>query len=174
MRTVLYGAACSLDGYIAGESDEVDWLAWSRDVERISREVWDATDVVLMGRRTYEVAVRGGIIAYPGVHNYVFSRTLQLEEDIPNLTIVRADAPAFVRELKQQPGKDICVMGGGKLARSLFAAQLIDEVGLNVHPILLGGGIAMFPPPGRRSSWQLSEARPLQGDCFYLRYRAAK
>jgi dihydrofolate reductase len=171
---VLYGAACSLDGFIAGQDDEVDWLHWSSEVAEISNQVLGATDVVLMGRRTYEVALRAGTSAYPNVHNYVFSQSYTSERNIPNLTVVREDAGEFVRELKQRDGRNICVLGGGELARSLFQEGLIDEVGLNVHPVLLGGGIPMFPAGGYRHSLALTEARPLQGGCFYLRYRVNK
>jgi dihydrofolate reductase len=171
MRNVLYGAACSLDGFIAGEHDEVDWLHWSDDVARISGEVWSATDTVLMGRRTYEVAVQNGMNAYPGVDNIVFSRTLTLSKAVPNLTIVRDDAAPFVADLKAREGRGICVMGGGRLARSLLAARLIDELGVNIHPILLGRGIPMFPAGDYRTRLTLTDSRPLKGGCFYARYQ---
>lgn len=174
MRTVLYGAACSLDGFIAGEHDEVDWLRWSEDVAQISGEVWSVTDTVLMGRRTYEVAVQNGMEAYPGVQNIVFSRTLTLSKNIPDLTIVRDDAAEFVRNLKRQDGRAICVMGGGQLAHSLFAARLIDEVGLNIHPLLLGQGIPMFPSGDYRTRLALTESRMIEGGCFYARYRVTE
>ena len=171
MRKVLYGAACSLDGFIASRNDEVDWLQWSSDVTAISNDVWKTTDTVLMGRRTWEIARQKGTVAYPGVQNFVFARAPAIEYDIPNLTVVRSDAPAFVRDLKEQTGRDICVIGGGVLARSLFTDGLIDEVGLNVHPILLGDGIPMFSPGDYCANLELIESRPLQYDCFYLRYR---
>ena len=47
MRKVLYGAACSLDGFIASRNDKVDWLQWSSDVTTISNDVWKTTDTVL-------------------------------------------------------------------------------------------------------------------------------
>jgi dihydrofolate reductase len=174
MPTVLYGAACSLDGFIAGEDDEVDWLRWSDDVARISGEVWSTTDTVLMGRRTYEVAVQNGIDAYPGVQNVVFSRTLTLATPVPDLTIVREDAAHFVRDLKERAGRGICVMGGGQLAHSLFAARLIDEVGLNIHPVLLGGGIPMFPAGEYRARLTLTDSRSIKHGCFYARYRVTE
>jgi dihydrofolate reductase len=174
VRKVLYGAACSLDGFIAGENDEVEWLQWSNDVAVIANAVWSTTDAVLMGRRTYDVAVRNGVAAYAGVHNYVFSRALKQEREIPGLTVVSEDAALFVRELKRQPGRDICVMGGGRLASSLLAAGLIDEIGLNVHPILLGNGIRMFPAGFPRASLELCESRPMQGECYYMRYRVSR
>ena len=170
MRTVIYGAACSLDGFIAGEQDEVDWLHWSSDVAQISNEVMSTTDAVLMGRRTYEAALRSGSSAYPGMDNYVFSRSFVPQQEVPNLVVVREDVRSFVKGLKQKSGRDICVLGGGQLARSLLEDNLIDEVGLNVHPILLGRGIPMFPAGAYRHSLELIEARPLAGGCFLLRY----
>jgi dihydrofolate reductase len=171
MRSVLYGAACSLDGFIAGDNDEVEWLHWSDDVARISGEVWSTTDTVLMGRRTYEIAVQNGMDAYPGVQNIVFSRTLALSKPIPDLTIVRDDAAGFVRDLKEQEGRGICVMGGGRLAGSLLAAGLIDEVGVNIHPVLLGTGIPLFPAGDYRAHLTLTDSRPIKRGCFYARYR---
>ena len=68
------------------------------------------------------------IAGCPGVKTYVFSRTMRESPD-PNVAIIASDAADFVRGLKSQKGKGTCVMGGGELARSLFEAHLIDEVG---------------------------------------------
>lgn len=96
MRNVLYGAACSLDGFIAGPDDGVEWLHWSGDVAAISNDVWSSTDTVIMGRRTWEIARQNGTEAYPGVQNYVFARTGRIKSSKPNLTVISTDAPAFV------------------------------------------------------------------------------
>jgi dihydrofolate reductase len=87
--------------------------------------------------------------------------------------LVREDAIGFVRALKAEPGGDIILMGGGELAAALLEAGLVDEVGLNVHPVLLGGGVPMFAPFGRRVALDLVEARPIAKDCVLLRYRQA-
>ena len=169
MRTVLYGAACSLDGFIAGPSDEVDFLLWSDDVAAISSEVFQSIDTVIMGRKTYVAAVRLGTRSYPGVRNIVFSRTLA-QSDAPEVEVVADDAVSFVTALVAQPGKGICVMGGGELAGALFSAGLIDEVGLNIQPVLLGSGIPMFTRIDKRISLELIDSRKLEGDCMYVRY----
>jgi dihydrofolate reductase len=83
---------------------------------------------------------------------------------------VSADAGAFVRDLKRRPGRGICVMGGGELARSLFAAGVIDEVGLNVHPVLLGAGVPLFHDAGR-IPLELIESRVIAGGCVLSTYR---
>ncbi|MGZ8350733.1 MAG: dihydrofolate reductase family protein [Allosphingosinicella sp.] len=60
MRKVTYGGAMSLDGIIADPGETMDWLLWSDDARRISGDSWKGVDTILMGRKTYEFAVRGG------------------------------------------------------------------------------------------------------------------
>jgi dihydrofolate reductase len=64
--------------------------------------------------------------------------------DHPQLKVIREDPAALVKQLKQQPGKPIYLCGGGKLARTLLDAQLIDEVILKINPVLYGAGIPLF------------------------------
>ena len=172
-RLVTYGAACSLDGFIARRGGGVDWLHFSQDVQKIMSEYWASIDTVLMGRKTWEVAAASDGGGSPGgpVRSYVFSRTLS-PADVRGAEVVSRDAGAFVRRLKAQPGKNICVMGGGELARSLLAEGVIDEVGLNVHPILLGSGVPLFRDPGREVPLDLVECRRIDGGCVVLTYSA--
>ncbi|HEX8243307.1 MAG TPA: dihydrofolate reductase family protein [Longimicrobium sp.] len=175
MRTVTYGAACSLDHYIARDDGGVDWLHWSDDVARIMGDFWKTIDTLLMGRKTYEVAVGNGSAESPvsGMKSYVFSRTLP-GPLAGGMELVRGDAVEFVRELKRQPGKGICVMGGGEFAQSLFEADLIDEVGANVHPVLLGSGVPLFQPMTRQVDLELIDNRTMDGGCAYLLYRVKR
>jgi dihydrofolate reductase len=173
MRTVTYGAACSLDGFIARLDHSVDWLRWSKDVSAITGRFWKTIDTVLMGRKTFEVAAKSGGGAYPGVKNYVFSRTLQTIDN-PKVDLIRDDAATFVARLKKQRGRNICVMGGGELASALFNADLIDEVGLNVHPVLLGAGIPMFPRIRRQLDLDLIRTQQLSEGCVYVLYRVQR
>jgi dihydrofolate reductase len=172
MRAVIYGAACSLDGFIADTNGAIDWLHFSLDVSAFMQAFWKRIDTVLMGRKTWEVATaQGGGGSMPGVDAvYIFSRTLRSIPD-PNATLVSSDAGEFVRRLKAKPGKDICVLGGGDFGRSLFAAGLIDEVGVNIHPILLGSGVPLFLDTGRRISLDLIENRTIHGGCVLATYR---
>jgi dihydrofolate reductase len=104
------------------------------------------------------------------MQTYVFSRTLK-SIDEPGTELVAGDAVEFVRDLKRAPGKDICLMGGGELAQSLLAASLVDQIGLNIHPILLGSGIPTFRDPGHRVKLTLMECRPLEGGCILANYK---
>lgn len=177
MRTLTYGGAVSLDGFLAGPGGALDWLHFSRDVQAITRESFVGVDTILMGRKTFvpvaaSYAAGKAQGAAPGastMRTIVFSRTLTAA-DAPGVELVGGDAVAFVRDLKQQPGGGIVLMGGGELAASLLAADLVDRVGLNVHPILLGAGVPAFPDPGRRTALTLSECRPIDGGCILAIY----
>jgi dihydrofolate reductase len=187
MRTITYGGAVSLDGFLAGPNEELDWLHHSPDVAEVMREYWKDVDTILMGRKTYAFSIgfqkaqrqtstkkkpeRKPPKLFP-VRTYVFSRTLSTI-DAPGtelVTLVKSDAAEFVRNLKREPGKNICLMGGGELAQSLFSANLVDRIGLNIHPILLGSGIPTFRDPGHRVRLKLTESRTIAGGCILAYY----
>ena len=170
MRKVTFGGANSLDNFIARKDHAVDWLLWSTEVNSIMKGFWKTIDAVVMGRRTYEVALKSSTGAYPNVKNYVFSRTIKNSRD-KRIEIVSQDAADFVRVLKREKGKGICVMGGGLLARSLFEADLIDEIGFNIHPVLLGAGIPLFHEMTRQINLELLECKQLTNGCVVLSYR---
>ena len=171
MRKVIYGGACSLDGYLTDRDGKIDWLHFSKDAEKIMARSWANTDTILLGRKTWEAAAAqgGGGGSMPGVKTYIVSRTLTVAPK--GAELVATDAGTFVRALKLQPGKDIIVMSGGNLAASLLRAGVIDEVGLNIHPVLLGSGTPAFLDHGARLKLELFECRQLDGGCVFVNYR---
>lgn len=183
MRTVTYGGAVSLDGFLAGVDGSIDWLHFSKDVQEVMTNYWKDVGTILMGRKTYAVAAAQGHATgknpktakrrtgrEPAMHTYVFSHTLKAIDE-PGVELVAGDAVEFVRDLKRRPGKGICLMGGGELAQTLLAAGLVDQVGLNIHPILLGSGIPTFRDAGRRVKLTLTECRPIEGGCILAHYK---
>jgi dihydrofolate reductase len=171
MRKVTFGGANSLDNFIARKDDSVDWLLFTKEVGEIMEAYWKTIDTIVMGRRTYEVAARSGHGggSYPGIKTYVLSRTMKESSD-GGLTVVNEDAATFVRRLKSEEGKDICLMGGGVLAKSLFEADLIDEIGFNIHPVLLGSGIPLFHEMTRQIDLELVKNQQLSNGCVLLTY----
>src|SRR5688572_20598578 len=144
MRKVKYFVANSLDNFIARQDGTVDWLFMDGDYGM--GEFFASIDAVLIGRKTYELVLRqspkpkkkskktaGKGSSKSTTMSYVFSRTLAAAGD-ESIRVISEKAGEFVRNLKNQPGKDIWLMGGGELARSLFAEHLVDEIGLNIHP----------------------------------------
>jgi dihydrofolate reductase len=178
MRKVIFGGANSLDNFIAREDGAVDWLLWSDEVAEIMKEFWPRFDCIVMGRKTYDVAMQGAPKTkrkkaknpFGEMKTYVFSRTLKPGEN-DGAEIVAEDPGKFVRKLKKQKGKDICIMGGGELARPLFEAGVIDEIGFNIHPVLLGSGIPLFHKMKRQIDLELLECRQMKTGCVYVSYR---
>src|ERR1044072_7353094 len=145
MRKVTIGLANSLDNYIARKDGGYDWIHWSREVAEISAKFMKTVDAMLIGRKTYDAMLASGQTSYPGAKNYVFTRSKKRSTALKkrlaakrtpdnNAEIVSEDAAEFVGKLKRGKGKGIVVFGGGQLAKSLFEADLIDELVLNIHP----------------------------------------
>lgn len=171
MRKVKFSGANSLDNFFARKDGTVDWILWNKQVNEFMKTYWETIDAVVMGRRTYEVGQRMGAgDGSPGLTTYVFSRTLKNAGK--NIELITEDAADFVRRLKQQKkGKDIFVMGGGLFAKSLFEADLIDEIAFCVHPLLLGSGIPVFHEMSRQIDLKLISCQELTNGCVMLSYR---
>lgn len=172
MRKVTYGGAVSLDFYLAGPEEALDWLRWSDDAAAVSAASFKGVDTVLMGRKTFEAGQRmGGGPPMKGVTTYVFSRTLETLPEGVDAVLVAEDVADFVRRLKAEAGGGILVMGGGEIGTTLMEAGLVDEVGFSIHPVLLGGGTPAFGAMGRRFELELIEARSIARECVLVRYR---
>ena len=181
MRKVTLGLANSLDNYIARKDGGSDWLKWNDEIAEISAKFMKTVDALLIGRKTYEVMLSSGEASYPGAKNYVFTRSkknagalkkkLAGRKGSENLEVVTNDAAAFVTELKRKKGKGIVVFGGGELAKSLFDADLIDEVVLNIQPVILGSGIPLFYEMKRQINLELFGVNQLKDGGIVLSYR---
>jgi dihydrofolate reductase len=183
MRKVTLGLANSLDNFIAREDGGSDWLHWSGEIAEISARFMKTVDVLVMGRKTYEVMLASGETSYPGATNYVFTRSakkaaalkkrLATKKTAKNVEIVSEDAVAFLGKLKTKKGKGIVVFGGGELAKTLFEADLIDEVVLNVQPVILGSGVPLFYRMERQIDLELFDVKRLKDGGVVLSYRVA-
>jgi dihydrofolate reductase len=167
MRKVVYSVAMSLDGFVAGPNGEADWI--TMDPEFDFAEVFARFDTLLMGRKTYEqTKAMGGGPAMPGFTSIVASRTLK-PGDCPGATVIGDGLADRVRELRAGPGKDIWLFGGGVLFRSLLNARLVDEVGVGVMPVLLGGGVPLVSP-GDRARLRLTGHKAYKSGAVSLDY----
>ncbi len=190
MRKVTFGGACSLDNFFAREDGSMDWLMWSDEAMELMNDYWPKVDTIVMGRKTYEVAMAGQRTAveekgsggvdeiraetsnpYGGIRTLVFSRTLAAGITAGGAEIINSDPARFVRELKMQDGKEICIMGGDDLARNLLDGGVIDEIGFNIHPVLLGSGVPLFHEMSRQIDLELIEHKALKNGCVYVLYR---
>lgn len=170
MRRLRYQVACSLDGFIAGPNDEFDWITPepSFDFEALYAQF----DILLMGRRTYEI-VRAAGESFRGKQVIVVSRTLR-QENHPDVEIVGEGLEARVRELLAQPGRDIWLYGGGELFSQLLARNLVDTVEPAYIPVLLGGGVPLLASQGVRRRLTLIGHRAYPSGMMLLEYKVQK
>jgi dihydrofolate reductase len=167
MREIVYSVAMSLDGKIAGPEGEYDWIPEGDEID------WQAFmarfDTVLVGRKTWEI-MAGTPQTLP---TYVVSTTLP-EVDDEKVTVVREDVEGFVRDLKATEGRQIWLMGGGRLFRHLLELGLVDEVEVAVMPVLLGDGIPLLPSWNRPLGLTLADSHVYPGGIALLRYRVER
>jgi dihydrofolate reductase len=145
MRPVRYNVAASLDGFIADAKDGFAWIPEDPAVDFAA--IFARIDTVLIGRRTYEVVLRGGERPWqPGTRIYVFSSRLVPAEH-PDVTVVSGDAAATVAALRAEAGEgEIWLFGGGRLFAALLAAGQVDAVEVTVVPVILGSGVPLAGP----------------------------
>ncbi|HYC52204.1 MAG TPA: dihydrofolate reductase family protein [Gemmatimonadaceae bacterium] len=143
-RRLRYQVAASLDGFIARENGDFDWIIGDPAIDFAALHA--EFDTLVMGRKTFQIGEgQGG--GSPGKETIVFSRTLPARES--KGVRVTAEGPAtVVRALKEKQGRDIWLYGGGALFRTLLDAGLVDSVEVAVIPVLLGSGIPLLPPGG--------------------------
>jgi dihydrofolate reductase len=182
LRRVVAVELVSVDG-VMGSPEEWAFSYSNDEMEEANAAGMASSDALLLGRVTYE-----GLAAFwpnqpsgtpmvdyiNSVPKYVVSRTLEEPLGWNNSTLIEGDEFAGgVAELKQQPGKDITIIGSGALVRSLLDEEHLDELRLMVHPIFLGGGKRLFEEGGDRKPLELLEFRMFATGVLYLSYRPA-
>lgn len=141
MRKLKYHVSASVDGYLLDREPRAEA---ADDTVRYLQSL-HAYGIVLMGRGAYEAHLQAGVEdPYPHLMSYVFSRSLRIRAGSP-VEVIADDAAAWVRRLKACPGKDLYLCGGTRLAASLFQAGLIDEVVVELNPVLRGSGRRLLP-----------------------------
>ncbi|MBD2072746.1 dihydrofolate reductase [Phormidium sp. FACHB-592] len=171
MRRIILFIAASLDGYIARPSGEVDWLFTDQDYGYT--EFLASVDTVLMGRKTYEQVLTFGEFPYQEKQSYVFSRDPGFDAS-PHAETVRTDIKAFVETLRQSNGKDIWLVGGAALIYPFLKHELLDELILSVHPILLGSGIPLFSETDLTTPLQCLASHCYDSGLVQMKYQVLK
>ena len=171
MRRVVLGVGISLDGYIARLDGAVDFLFMPKDYSM--GPFLKTIDTYIMGRKTLDAALKmGGSFGTSSIPSYVMSRTLP-PGTRDGLVFVNEPPGALVDRLRQQPGKNIWLMGGGELAREFLKADLVDDLEIGVVPVLLGEGIPLFPGGFPQREFALVEAKTYSRGLVALKYKRA-
>lgn len=172
MRRLILYTAVSIDGYIAGEGDDLDWLMAfesTEDVGEVYNKLNDSVDTALMGNTTYRFVVNAGVPnPYPDKETIVFSRTETEESEYMNY--VSGDIVTYVEALKAKEGKDIWLVGGGIINSIFLKANLIDELQLTIVPVTLGSGTRLFEGGGSFKAFKVKETLTLDNGMVHMTY----
>ena len=145
-RKIILYIAMTLDGFIADSHDGLSFLdAYNDDHEvQVSyNQLMTETDTLLMGRKTYDIVTQmSARWAYPNHMTYVF--TSRDEKDKINIKFTSEQIETCVSRLKNMTGKDIWLVGGGRLIQPFIEKNLIDEYRITIIPKLLGSGVRLF------------------------------
>ena len=190
MRELIVAEFITLDGVIqapGGADEDTEggfthggWTQpyWHDDIGAHFFQAMSQADTLLLGRKTWQIhgsafeSMAGDPFAdaLNRMHKYVVSTTLQSASAWRNSTLIRDNVIETVRQLKQEPGKNILVDGSSVLTPVLAQNDLVDEYSLHVYPLVLGGGKRLFPD-GKRLDLTLVEASPLPTGVVFMRYR---
>ena len=172
-RKVIVHIATSADGYIAGPGGDIEWLT-SRPAPKgfYGMEAFMKTiDTKLLGRKTYDLSLTMGAKFDPKSPTIVFSRQPP-PADIPAGVEFANDAIGpFVSRLREQPGKDIWLMGGGEIISSFLDEHAIDEFVISVVPVFIGDGIPLIARRHRHVRLELQSVERFEDGLVQLHYR---
>lgn len=188
MRKIVYWVHASIDGHIAGPDGEFDWPAVGPELFAYSNAMNEQVDTLLYGRVVWE-----GMAVYwptadaaPDADDHartfapywrrtpkvVMSRTLERADH--GARVVGRNLAEEIADLKRQPGKDILLTGGSEAAASLAGLDLLDDVRVVVHPVVLGGGPRLLPGLKDRLGLTLTDSRTFDGASVLLHYERAR
>lgn len=191
MRKLIVAEFITLDGVIQAPGSATEdieggfrhggWTHpyWHDDIGLHFFQAMMGADALLLGRKTWQI--HGGAFepmpagdpfgdVMNGIRKYVVSTTLKSAEAWRNSTVISADVAEQVRQLKEQPGKDILLDGSSVLVHTLVENDLVDEYSLHVYPLVLGGGKRLFSE-GKRIELKLVESQALPTGVVFQRYQ---
>lgn len=168
---------CSLDGFIAGPGDEIDWLVAYDDVlgDTGYDDFFGSVGAVVMGRRSYEVIRGSGPGFYGTTPVHVLSRTLPEGPQAPmgdSAVTVHHDVDGLQGALTQA-GISRAYVDGGRTVQGFLAAGLLSDIVITRVPVLLGEGVPLFGPVPAPVTAELVESRVLGAGAVQTVYRFA-
>jgi dihydrofolate reductase len=174
-RKVIVHIGTSADGYIARPDGDLEWLtarpapAGFYGMNKFVKTI----DTKLLGRKTYEMSLRLGAKFDSKDRHIVFSHHARPAGAPPGVEFVTGPIGPFVRRLREQPGKDIWLMGGGGLIGSFLDERAIDEFVISMAPVFIGDGIPLIERRPRHVPLELLSTERFEDGLVQLHYRVS-
>ncbi|NIR47037.1 dihydrofolate reductase family protein [candidate division KSB1 bacterium] len=186
MRKLRLQMQLTVDGFVAGQNGELDWIVWDwdDDLNRYVDELTDSIDTILLGRNMADgfISHWSNVITNPENPDFtfgkkmidtpkvVFTKTLDKSE-WENTDIATGNLVDEIKKLKLKDGKDIIVYGGAGFVSSLIRDGLIDEYHLFINPVALGDGMTIFRNLKKKQDWILVHAKSFTCGIVLLCYK---
>jgi dihydrofolate reductase len=173
-KTILY-IACSLDNFIAGPNDNLDFLnAVHKEGEDYGYgEFIKTIDTVIMGKRTYDW-VMDKVSEFPHADKKTYIITHQDRPSHGNITFYNDSIEKLIHKLKQETGLNIFIDGGAQVVNMMLKQQLIDEMIISVIPVILGNGTRLFQSDNNILKLELVSSKTFDRGLQQLHYRCVK
>ena len=171
-RKVIVHIAASVDGYIARPDGDLEWLTSRPAPEGFygMNAFMKTVDTMLIGRKTYEESLKLGAKFETTSRTFVFSRQKPPAKIPKGVEFVTEAIGPFIRRLRDQPGKDIWLMGGGDLIASCLDEKMIDEFVVSVVPVFIGDGIPLVARHPRHVLMTLKSVERFDDGLVQLHY----
>jgi dihydrofolate reductase len=173
MKKIILHIASSLDQRIAELDGSLEWLTGFPNPNKTDnsyKELLASVDTVLIGGRAYHELLNMEVIwPYQEQMTYVISHHDWGTNE--KLHFITENIVENISALRNEQGKDIWLVGGGRLTSILLAADLIDEMCITYIPVILGGGTPLFPEQPKESKWELIENKNYCSDIMMVKYR---
>ena len=175
-RSIIVHIAASADGYIARLDDDLEWLT-SRPAPKGfygMNAFAKSIDTLLLGRKTYDASLRLGGTFDRTTRTIVFSRHAPPNDVPPGVEFTSDEIGAVVRRLRERPGKNIWLMGGGELIAAFLDADAIDEFVVSVVPVFIGEGIPLIARRHRHTLLALRSVEQFPDGLVQLHYHVQR
>ena len=174
MRNVILYSAITIDGYIAKRNGNLDWLyefdKSNNEASEIFTEFYNKIDTTLIGNNTYrQICESGNIRPYKEKTNYVFSKEFHKNDE--NVTFVQGNIEQFILDQKKRPGQDIWLVGGGQLNNTFYEINQIDQIILDIIPVILGEGIPLLSRGNSHQFYKQEFIQSFPSGRVQIRYR---
>jgi dihydrofolate reductase len=166
-RKIILNLCTSLDSFIEGENGEIDWCFTDQDYSMT--EFLDGIDTIFIGRKSYEQLIREMPNAFSDKNIIVFSRTLR--ESKGNSKIISRNIETEVNKIINESGKNIWLFGGANLTTTFINLNLVKELMISVHPLILGKGKPLFINIQNRVKLELIDTKAFSTGLVQLFYK---
>ncbi|WP_134687362.1 dihydrofolate reductase family protein [Brevibacillus migulae] len=191
MRKLVLFLHASLDGFVEGPDGAMDigWVSYDNDLAKHAAQILSTADTVLWGRGTYQMMFNywPTVPSNPSSSEHelehaewieqtskiVFSKTLDKVE-WNNSRLVKENVKEEIQNLKEQPGKDIVILGSPRFAHHVMGLDLIDEYKITVSPVLIGSGLPLFQGLQEKTKLKLIENKTFDSGAIGLYYQTVR